>query len=541
MKSGTIAMSVVCAFHVLGLYYSWLIRTAAPGAEYYWLSSFSDDFFYYTQIARNIVEHGTSTFDGITRTNGYQPLWAVILFGLAHVFPVDQSPFFHVVFWVEIALCAIGTWFMRRLMREFNSDSVCIEMLTALYFVLSTRLAATGMEIGLVFALFPCFYKTALAAYSTVSPVNFLKLGVVSSILLLSRLDSAVIIGVMLLVTLLVLQRSDNWGKAFVSMSPFFVGLLPFVGYLVFNYATYGYIMPLSGVAKGLRDSFYPSALALRDLVTITPLHYLVFPTLPLLFICITVFIGAAELRSANRLDARSVLPFLCIASVPIFFIVASIRSDWMLWPWYFYPIILALPFAVMTMERVIVQMAVRTSFSIKTPNRFSVFLILFIVAPIVTVNTLHFYRWRRLGEHTQALKIAEFAKKHPGTYAMGDLAGLPGFLIGSVVQLEGLVADDKMIQHIANRTPLLDVLREYRVNYYVTVGAEQLPNGCWRVEEPDQPGPSAPRMLGELCQQPVTTFTTPFGPLGSDAMRWTAIFAIDDTAPNRRTEPGPG
>jgi len=128
MKSGTIAMSVVCAFHVLGLYYSWLIRTAAPGTEYYWLSSFSDDFFYYTQIARNIVEHGTSTFDGITRTNGYQPLWAVILFGLAHMLPVDQSPFYHVVFWVEIALCAFGTLFMRRLMREFNSDSARIAM-----------------------------------------------------------------------------------------------------------------------------------------------------------------------------------------------------------------------------------------------------------------------------------------------------------------------------------------------------------------------------------------------------------------------------
>ncbi len=46
----------------------------------------ADDAFYYLQIARHIAASGTSTFDGITRTNGYHPLWMLCCTLLALVF-----------------------------------------------------------------------------------------------------------------------------------------------------------------------------------------------------------------------------------------------------------------------------------------------------------------------------------------------------------------------------------------------------------------------------------------------------------------------
>ena len=40
----------------------------------------NDDSFYYFQIARNLAEGKFSTFDGgITRTNGYHPLWMLLI------------------------------------------------------------------------------------------------------------------------------------------------------------------------------------------------------------------------------------------------------------------------------------------------------------------------------------------------------------------------------------------------------------------------------------------------------------------------------
>ena len=40
---------------------------------------FEDDAYFYFQIARNILVHGASSFDGLTLTNGYHPLWMGVL------------------------------------------------------------------------------------------------------------------------------------------------------------------------------------------------------------------------------------------------------------------------------------------------------------------------------------------------------------------------------------------------------------------------------------------------------------------------------
>ena len=40
---------------------------------------FEDDAYFYFQIAKNILDFNYSTFDGISTTNGYHPLWMAIL------------------------------------------------------------------------------------------------------------------------------------------------------------------------------------------------------------------------------------------------------------------------------------------------------------------------------------------------------------------------------------------------------------------------------------------------------------------------------
>ena len=39
----------------------------------------TDDAFYYFKVAQNIVEGQGVSFDGIARTNGYHPLWLIVL------------------------------------------------------------------------------------------------------------------------------------------------------------------------------------------------------------------------------------------------------------------------------------------------------------------------------------------------------------------------------------------------------------------------------------------------------------------------------
>ena len=66
-----------------------------------------DDAFYYFQIARNLAEGKFSTFDGgITRTNGYHPLWLLLITPFYWVFDKETALFGIKAF--EIMLVAGG-------------------------------------------------------------------------------------------------------------------------------------------------------------------------------------------------------------------------------------------------------------------------------------------------------------------------------------------------------------------------------------------------------------------------------------------------
>ena len=40
---------------------------------------FTDDFYYYLTTAKNFISLGATTFDKISLTNGFQPLWFIII------------------------------------------------------------------------------------------------------------------------------------------------------------------------------------------------------------------------------------------------------------------------------------------------------------------------------------------------------------------------------------------------------------------------------------------------------------------------------
>jgi len=106
------------------------------------------------------------------------------------------------------------------------------------------------------------------------------------------------------------------------------------------------------------------------------------------------------------------------------------------------------------------------------------------------------------------ALRIADFADEHPGTYAMGDRAGLVGFLLEDpVIQLEGLVMDRKFLQNISARRDLVDVLEEYEVDYYIATNPTPVA-GRYEECEPSQAGPNSPVMRGSFGLPPVYEFS---------------------------------
>ena len=56
------------------------------------LGGVNDDSFYYLKTALNLSKGLGSTFDGINPTNGYQPIWLLVLVGLFKVSPFGDDP-----------------------------------------------------------------------------------------------------------------------------------------------------------------------------------------------------------------------------------------------------------------------------------------------------------------------------------------------------------------------------------------------------------------------------------------------------------------
>lgn len=61
------------------------------------VSQFIDDAFYYLLIARNFADSGVPTFDGVNATNGFHPLWMLMLAAMYKVIGTGAGPFTQIV------------------------------------------------------------------------------------------------------------------------------------------------------------------------------------------------------------------------------------------------------------------------------------------------------------------------------------------------------------------------------------------------------------------------------------------------------------
>ncbi len=61
------------------------------GEQRNWVELIFDDAYYYLGIARNIADHGSSTFLPPFSTNGYQPLWLLILSTTGFLFGTSET------------------------------------------------------------------------------------------------------------------------------------------------------------------------------------------------------------------------------------------------------------------------------------------------------------------------------------------------------------------------------------------------------------------------------------------------------------------
>lgn len=488
-----------------------------------WLAHFADDLLYYVVPAQHFVETGRSSFDGITLTNGYHPLWFAVNAALNVVFDPADGIYFAAVLAISSGLCLAGMAGVRRLLRQMAPRVALRETICFLYFAAAFLISRDGMETALVVGLAPWWLLMAGRLWRLPADnVALLGFGFLGSLVLLSRLDTlTLVVPVALALVLNWWRNSDGveaMRRALVAASGAF--LVPL--YLVSNQMVFGTWLPVSGMSKGLLTEpgfafWVVDQLFLHGLRT--------GETFPLVPAVGTVAALALLARPAIRARVHPVLIASLVFPV-LFYAITAARSDWPMWSWYFFPVVIALPATM-----VVLAMAWPLGrFTASWRTRLDVGCVLLVLA-------IHIPERLRQAEalppamdslFLAPYDLEAFARYNPGVYAMGDRAGKVGLLFSQLdrplIQLEGLAADRAMVESIAAQTDLLDVLQRYGVDYYIATDLSEGEDGCWQASEPaNLPGNRVPRMRTLFCDAPVLNLTHS----GADGTLSTQIFQV--------------
>ncbi len=478
-----------------------LARFATRGDAY--LSYFEDDYYYYLVVARNLVLHGWSSFDRVRSTNGYQPLWQLINTALYCIFRDQRALFLTLLLLVFLFVCFTFRA-LRRTQRVLgNGDGYGLAC--ALFSVtFMAAISRTGMEVSLTLLLLVLFWqRMAGRPLEAQSPREALLSGLLASCVVLGRLDALIVVALYLLLTLY--QPLGTRTAALRSLGYFAAGLLPIAVYFVWNHALFGTLLPISGVAKNLKTPWPPSASTLVSLFRPRGLSVLLtWPT------CLFALLFALlRDRAPSQPEARNPAGQrvqLCVLLHPVlFYTILSFSSDWPIWSWYLYPLV---PVAALLGPTALAR--IQPLGSGVLVERLTVAsgcvclgIVLGMLAPNATERLLY----------QQAKELEEFRHTHPGRYAMGGGAGIPGYVMnGSLVQVEGLMGDPALIGRIKRREPLVEALSALGVDYYATMllsGPQ--PGPCYHLREPEISGLQSPVLAGELCA-PVADFRNPAG-----------------------------
>ncbi len=451
-----------------------------------WLIFVQDDFLYYLKVAQNIAHGHGSTFNGIVPTNGYQPLWLILLVALSFF---SQSPQVILGFLAATTFVAalLTFFFAAKLLRTSGARPLLVFSLAAYITVYSVTLFFYGMEVTLAVPLILGVVCLLLRVDWLVrSPKHTFLLGLLLSAMVLARIDT-LILGGLLLVGILgsaTLRRQVRPGLVVGAA----LGLVPLAIYFYLNHRIFLTWLPISGMAKELRHTHHPSIEPWR--VFFHPLAG-AYAALLIAAICVCGLLRKS-LTPISRVVFSSILlfPFL-------YYFILSCVSDWTLWGWYMYPLRTAICVAFLL-------------FCLWEPSRrlleHPVVLALLLATVFGSVAVL---RWRRQQTdiYAASVEVQEFARSHPGIYAMGDRSGRVAYLIAEpVVQTEGLMMDRDYLELVQRALPLREVLARYHVRYYI--GTAYAPfTGCFAAGEPAKSGPASAKLRATFCEPPQAHF----------------------------------
>lgn len=221
----------------------------------------SDDLFYYSQIAGNIANGNGVTFDGLTITNGFQPLFLFILVPIGKWLLNDVQSSLTIVLITVSLIHLLATIQLKKLIEEITFNSKLGGIIAGLFFIHPKILSITfnGTEAALSFLFIVLSFRASLWI-SENRKLTFSSL--IFSGLVLTRFDFCIILFYLFIVGV---YRKDSF------LSWFKVLILPTLLFFIWigiNYAYFDSIIPSSGLAKKIHSLAFETNLVKQFIST---------------------------------------------------------------------------------------------------------------------------------------------------------------------------------------------------------------------------------------------------------------------------------
>jgi hypothetical protein len=462
-----------------------------------WPLLFADDAFYYFGVARNIGTGHGSTFSGLVETNGYHPLWMLVLSAVA---AVVRDPY-RLLAAVVVLQCVLWLGVVRealrigRLLGSVASAVAGVAVLGVLA-VITGQLSFSGMESGPLLLLFLVAIRLTLQMDERADARADLTLGLVLALVCLTRLDA--FLTALPLAAVAARRGAPPWGvsarRAARLIGPTAVGL---AGYVAFSLVAFGTPTPVSGQAKSLGAPFANFSPVEQFLKAgQVGQQSLWFGVGVLIALAAAFLAGTWRESTRGRRLMGCALALLVGQGLLLGYLVVA--TSYPVWAWYHYNVAL-LAFCAGCL---LALWATRTSGS-------AVPIACLVVGSTFAIAVVPATFWSGFSHRPEAIDTAQFvAERLPedAILAMGDRAGLIGYLSNRpMLQLEGLMADAEWLDDLEDGTARQRMARE-RVDTYLWAGGMPGPTlledgrSCRRLTEPRNSG--GPRFVVTVCDE---------------------------------------
>ncbi len=257
---------------------------AWTGVETLVQKTLADDGYYYFVIARHVAQGLGPTVDGVTLTNGFHPLWALLIVPIFAAWPAPPDLPIHLSLSLAALLDTATAWLGYRTVRMVTGSRKAA-LVSGLFYALNPMTimeSGNGLETALSTCLMAlCFLWWVRIGRRKGNPrMAHAVLGLLAGLMVLARTDSIFLFGLMLLVMGGHVKR-EGVASLLTTALVFAVTLLP---WLAWNQLTFGTVIQSSGVALPYVSHYFVRQALAQGAPLTTVLNHFVWPVINLSF-----------------------------------------------------------------------------------------------------------------------------------------------------------------------------------------------------------------------------------------------------------------